>query len=192
MTALKRSPLLFVEESSNSKLHSCYDSSTTKEVLKVTLITDSFCSLLQVIFLLKLLINPQVSLKEGRLQKLFSTFPSEWPGVGLLLLRVLVACSLIVQGIGYVQMPNRSLVAWGLAALTFAGGAFLLAGLMTPFVAVLVAAGGIGVALSWIPLPGQALFDSYLAIHQFDRSIDSNSSSWPRCILARCAHVRQT
>ena len=51
-----------------------------------------------------------------------------------------------------------------MAAVTLAAGAFLLAGLMTPFVAVFVAAGGIGIALSWIPLPSEALFDSYLAI----------------------------
>ena len=49
----------------------------------------------------------------------------------------------------------------GPAALTFAGGAFLLVGLMTPFMAVLVAAGGIAAVLSWIPLPGQTLSDSY-------------------------------
>lgn len=55
-------------------------------------------------------------------------------------------------------------MAWGLAVLAFAGGAFLLAGLMTPLVAVLVAAGGMAVALSWLPLPGQDLFASYLAI----------------------------
>lgn len=65
---------------------------------------------------------------------------------------------------GYVRTPNHSLETWGLAALTFAGAAFLLVGLMTPLVAVLVAAGGIGIALSWIPLPGQELFDSDLAI----------------------------
>ena len=102
--------------------------------------------------------------KESRLQKLFSTFPSEWPGVGLLLLRAFVGCSLIVEGMGYVQTAGHRLVEWGLAALTFASGAFLLAGLMTPLVAVVVAAGGIGIALSWIPLPGQDLFDSYLAV----------------------------
>jgi uncharacterized membrane protein YphA (DoxX/SURF4 family) len=61
-------------------------------------------------------------------------------------------------------MPDRNLVAWGLAVLTFAGGAFLLVGLMTPFMAVLVAAGGVAAVLSWIPLPGQALSDSYPAI----------------------------
>jgi len=75
-----------------------------------------------------------------------------------------VACSLIAQSIGYVQMPNRSLVEWGLAELTFAGGAFLLIGLMTPFMAVLVAAGGVAAVLSWIPLPGPALSYSYPAI----------------------------
>jgi len=102
--------------------------------------------------------------KESRLRKFFSTFPSEWPGVGLLLLRVLVGCSLIVQGIGYAQAPNGGLLVRGLAALAFAGGAFLLAGLMTPLVALLVVAGGIGIALSWLPLPGEGVFDGYLAI----------------------------
>ncbi len=101
-----------------------------------------------------------------------------------------MGCSLIAQGVGYVQMPNQSLAAWGLAAITFAAGAFLLAGLMTPFVAVFVAAGGIGIALSWIPLPGQALFDSYLAIINLIVLIDSNSSSRPRCLFTRCADVR--
>ena len=104
------------------------------------------------------------SLKGGCLQTLFSTFPSEWPGVGLLLLRVLVACSLTAQGIGHIQTPNRNMVAWGLATLTFASGVFFLIGLMTPFVAVLVATGGIAVVLSWIPLPGHALSDSYPSI----------------------------
>ena len=51
-----------------------------------------------------------------------------------------------------------------LAVLTFASGALMLAGLMTLFVALLVAAGTIGVALSLIPSPAQDLFDSYPAI----------------------------
>ena len=79
-----------------------------------------------------------------------------------MLLRALVACSLFAQGVAYLS--NESFVAWGLAALSFAGGAFLLAGLMTCFVAVLVAAGGIGIALSWIPLPGLGLFDGHMGI----------------------------
>lgn len=75
-----------------------------------------------------------------------------------------MASSLIAQSIGYVQMPNRNLVAWALTALTLAGGAFLLVGLMTPFMAVLVATGGIAAVLSWIPLPGHTVYDSYPAI----------------------------
>jgi len=102
--------------------------------------------------------------KESCLQKFFSTFPSEWAGVGLFLLRALVGCSLIAQGVGYAQAANQSLVALGLAIATFAGGAFLLAGLMTPVIAILVAAGGIGIAFSWIPSTGLAVLDSYLAI----------------------------
>ena len=90
--------------------------------------------------------------------------PSEWPGVGLLLLRTLVGCSLIAQGIGYLRMPDHGLAIWGLAVLAFAAGAFLLAGLMTPLVSVLVAAGGLGIALSWIPSPAPNLFDSNLAV----------------------------
>ena len=132
--------------------------------MKVTLIDGFILCPPQVIFLTEAPDTVQVLTEESRLQKLFSTFPSEWPGVGLLLLRALVSCSLIAQGVGYVQTPNQSLAAWGLAALAFAAGAFLLAGLMTPLVATLVATAGVGVALSWIPLPGEALFDSYLAI----------------------------
>jgi uncharacterized membrane protein YphA (DoxX/SURF4 family) len=70
----------------------------------------------------------------------------------------------MVQGVGYVQTPNPGVTGWGLAVLAFTGAGFLLAGLMTPFVAVLVAISGIGSALAWIPLPIQDLFDSYLAI----------------------------
>ena len=82
----------------------------------------------------------------------------------MLLLRVLVGCSLIAHGIGYVQTPNPGVLTCCLAVLTFAAGALLLAGLMTLFVALLVAAGGIGVALSLIPSPAQELLDSYPAI----------------------------
>jgi uncharacterized membrane protein YphA (DoxX/SURF4 family) len=53
---------------------------------------------------------------------------------------------------------------WGAGALAVISGAFLLAGLMTPLVAVLVTIGGIVIALSWMPLPLNDLFDSYLAI----------------------------
>ena len=48
--------------------------------------------------------------------------------------------------------------------LAFAGAVFLLAGLMTPLVSFLVAAGGIGIAISLIPMPTKNFFNSYTAI----------------------------
>lgn len=84
--------------------------------------------------------------------------------MGLLLLRTLVGCSLIALGVGYVQMSNHTVGQWCSAAVAFTGGAFLLAGLMTPLVAAIVAVVGVGIALSVIPLPSQALFDGYLTI----------------------------
>ena len=61
---------------------------------------------------------------------------------------------------------------------------------MTPFVAVFVAAGGIGIALSWIPLPGEALFDSYLAIINLIVLSIAIAFLGPRRLLARRTHVR--
>ena len=52
----------------------------------------------------------------------------------------------------------------GLGGTNVRGRRLLLVGLMTPFMAVLVAAGGVAAVLSWIPLPGSALSYSYLAI----------------------------
>lgn len=76
-------------------------------------------------------------------------------------MRALVGFSLIVQAVAYIQSPDRDLWVWGVAALAFTCAAFLLAGLMTPLVAVVVALSGIGIAFSWIPQPSQDLFDSY-------------------------------
>ena len=98
------------------------------------------------------------------LRKLFSTFPTEWPGVGLLLIRAAVALSLFIQGMAQVQSPTRGLTEWCLAALSFSAGAFLLVGFMTPLVAVIVVLGGTSSALVRMPVPGHDLFDSYVAI----------------------------
>lgn len=102
--------------------------------------------------------------KEHPLQKLFSTFPGEWPGVGLVLLRALVGFRLGAQGVAYLQSSNQGLVTWALAALAFTSGLLLLAGLMTPLVAAIVAFGGVAIALSWIPLPTQDFFNSNFAV----------------------------
>src|SRR5712692_8756904 len=66
------------------------------------------------------------------LQRLFSTFPDGWPGLGLLLLRFGAGITLIYSAIaempGALGEPIR--VAQGFVAA--AGGILLLAGLWTP------------------------------------------------------------
>jgi uncharacterized membrane protein YphA (DoxX/SURF4 family) len=82
----------------------------------------------------------------------------------LFLIRALVGCSVIALGVGYFQAANQRILSLGLGIVMFAGGVCLVAGLMTPLIAILAAAGGIGIALSWLPSPDLSLFDSYLTI----------------------------
>ncbi len=67
-----------------------------------------------------------------RLQRLFSAFPNNWPGAGLLLVRLSAGAPLIVRGISEIYGASRSepFVFSAAAVLT---GAFLVVGLWTPF-----------------------------------------------------------
>ena len=81
------------------------------------------------------------------MQRLFSTFPSGWPGAGLLLLRVFLAIALVYSGVnGVVSSTERIVIAQDLIAA--AGGLLLFAGLWTPVAGTLVA-----LAEVWIALP---------------------------------------
>jgi len=80
------------------------------------------------------------------MQKWFSAFPGEWPGVGLLLLRVLVAVSVIVQTIAYVVATQLSVTGWVFAVLIFASAACLLVGFVTPVAAALIGFASLGFA----------------------------------------------
>ena len=81
-------------------------------------------------------------------QRLFSTFPNGWPGVGLLLLRVCLGIALIYFGTaGVVGKPSESITfARNLSAAV--GGIFLLAGLWTPATGTAVALDEVWIALS--------------------------------------------
>jgi putative oxidoreductase len=65
------------------------------------------------------------------LQRLFSTFPNNWPGAGLLLLRIAAGVPLILEGISEILRAPRPVpfIVAGAATVT---GAFLLVGLWTP------------------------------------------------------------
>ena len=82
------------------------------------------------------------------MQKLFSAFPSGWPGVGLLLLRGFVGFTLISQTVPQVAMGKVSLLGWVIFGISLAGAACLLAGFMTPVVATAVALGAGALAVS--------------------------------------------
>jgi len=75
---------------------------------------------------------------EGLLQRLFSTFANGWPGVGLLLQRILTAILLFHLGIMELTATSFSFSMIPQLAGCLAG-ILLLAGLWTPVVGTLIA-----------------------------------------------------
>lgn len=90
------------------------------------------------------------------MQRLFSSFPAGWPGLGLLLLRAAVGLSLVVQGGAY--LAGRGQAVWMQAAglLAIATGGLLLIGFLTPVASFAAALDGAGLALAWLPSPIEA------------------------------------
>jgi uncharacterized membrane protein YphA (DoxX/SURF4 family) len=72
------------------------------------------------------------------LQRLFSTFPSGWPGLGLLLLRFSLGVALIAFAIASPPGNSAEPIALARNLIAAAGGIFLLAGLWTPVMGALV------------------------------------------------------
>jgi hypothetical protein len=75
------------------------------------------------------------------LQKLFTAFPAGWPGLGLLLLRVLVAFMLFTKATALTS-------GWIVKVPLLTGAILLLVGLTTPIVAVVIGLAGLSLALS--------------------------------------------
>jgi putative oxidoreductase len=105
------------------------------------------------------------------LQRLFSTFAAGWPGVGLLLLRLLTAAALIYSGIvGALEAPSLTIVV--LQIIGAVAGILLLSGLWTPVAGALAAIVNMWIALSrilspsgdpWIPIV-QSILGAVLAM----------------------------
>ena len=81
------------------------------------------------------------------LQKLFSAFPSSWPGIGLLLLRAFVAFTLLAQVVAYVTSSTVNAAGWIVVSLSLVSAACLLVGFMTPLVSIVVIIGAGAVAV---------------------------------------------
>lgn len=105
------------------------------------------------------------------LQRLFSTFAGGWPGVGLLLLRLLTGAALLYFGIvGATEVRSSTMIALQIVAA--AAGILLLIGLWTPAAGALAAFIKMWIALSryfshsgdpWIPVV-QAVLGAVLAM----------------------------
>jgi uncharacterized membrane protein YphA (DoxX/SURF4 family) len=98
------------------------------------------------------------------LQRLFSTFPGSWPGVALLLLRVIVGVTALAQGVSYLSRGDDRWTAAALLSglLLVISGACLLIGFLTPIVSVLAGVACIASAISLLPPPAGNLFDGAL------------------------------
>lgn len=97
------------------------------------------------------------------MQRLFSTFADGWPGLGLLLLRLLTAGLLIYDEIAYLKQPTQVLptVTHFIGAIL---GFLLFVGLWTPVVGMLVAIVEAWIVLSHTGAPWPAVVLAILGI----------------------------
>jgi uncharacterized membrane protein YphA (DoxX/SURF4 family) len=91
-------------------------------------------------------------------QRLFTTFPSGAPGLGLLLLRLAVAARLIDHVVACLVDGPASTGARVVGALVALTAALLVVGLLTPMSASMAAAAAAGLALSVLPSPERNVF----------------------------------
>jgi uncharacterized membrane protein YphA (DoxX/SURF4 family) len=88
--------------------------------------------------------------------RLFSAFPDGWPGLGLLLLRVVVGVTAAAQGGAHLTtVANLTLGPCVIAGLAIASGAAMLVGFLTPYAGVALS---LSIPLFWFPSPAAGLF----------------------------------
>jgi putative oxidoreductase len=96
------------------------------------------------------------------LQRLFSTFANGWPGIGLLLQRLLMAAALLHFGMSHLN-GTSDLASIVLSLIGAAAGILLLIGLWTPFVGSLIAAVQMWIAFSYAGDPWTSIMLAILA-----------------------------
>jgi putative oxidoreductase len=102
--------------------------------------------------------------RSERLQRLFSTFPSRWPGVGLLLLRATTGVTAAVQAGLYLSTTVRPTVGiWLVGLAVIACGVSLAIGWLTPGCSTAIGLGYAAVAFSRFQTVDSAIFLDWLA-----------------------------
>jgi uncharacterized membrane protein YphA (DoxX/SURF4 family) len=96
------------------------------------------------------------------LQRLFSSFPNGAPGLGLLLLRLAVGTSLLLQGVRALSERVAATWAGGLAALSILDACALVTGTLTPAAGLLATGLSLARRLT-LDAPGRGL-DSAAAL----------------------------
>jgi uncharacterized membrane protein YphA (DoxX/SURF4 family) len=100
-----------------------------------------------------------------QLHRLFSAFPAGFPGVGLLLLRVVVAATLGGHGFLCVLSSDRmTLVVLLSTALLLLSSVLLLIGFLTPILSLFAALECLAIAWSWFPFQLLGPAESKLAL----------------------------
>jgi len=100
-----------------------------------------------------------------QLHRLFSAFPAGLPGVGLLLLRVVVGATLVAHGsLCLLSSERMTFLLSVISAILLLSGACLLIGFLTPILSLLACLECFGIAFSWFPPPLMSSFDSKLAL----------------------------
>ncbi len=98
------------------------------------------------------------------MRRIFSTFPGDGPGLGLLVLRAAIGFTLVSQGILYLSDSHTpSLAMWAVALLMVASGALALIGYMTPLAVFVGGLISVASLLPWFPAPAPNLFVTRLA-----------------------------
>jgi len=122
--------------------------------------------------------------KGASLRRLYSTFAGGWPGIGLLLIRLVVGSSLLMRAITVLRgdLPVSATMTWVVLA---GSGILIVPGLWTPIAGTLVAAIEIGQmfmlpADAWTPLFLGTMAGALAMLGPGLWSIDARLFGWKR------------
>jgi len=98
-------------------------------------------------------------------QRYFSTFPGSWPGVGLLLLRIVVGGAASLQGIACLTHINdANALLWIGGGLALVSGAAVVAGFLTPASGAVAGLATSFIVAAWTPPGGSMRIDPLTAL----------------------------